>query len=155
VKSSLACLALTLCASAALAEPPTPAADTQQAASALVKAQVVQPLQKAESRRKAFSRVMPVAVERRVRVLDAVALTDARGASFVRFAVDVRRGWVEDSPWETEALLGCAYPETEQVFVQRGSRYFAAASLVGKATKPVPDVCRAAPSAGTQVASKS
>jgi hypothetical protein len=75
----------------ALAEPPAvPPTVAQKAAAALVRRMLIEPLKKSESRRSRFSRAAPVAVERRVRVLDARAQTDAHGRSFVRCAVDAR-----------------------------------------------------------------
>ncbi len=137
-------LGLTLCASLALAEPPASPA-REEAAAALVEQQLVRPLAKAESRRSRFSRAMPVARERRVRVLDSAALVDVRGKAFVRFAIDVRRPWDDEGLWEQDNLLGCAYVAEGRVFVQRGENYLPAGSVVGKNDKPQPDVCRPAP----------
>ena len=146
MKSWSAFVLSTLCASAVLAEPPSPVpnAPAQQAASALVETMFVAPLKKAESRRSRFSREAPVAVQRRIRVLDATALTDARGKRFVRFAIDVRRPYDEARAWEQDAVLGCAYPEDKRVFVLNGEDYVPAASLLGKDVEPEPSACRAA-----------
>jgi hypothetical protein len=129
-----------------LAEPPAPpTGEGGRAAAALVEKELVRPLSKAEARRSRFSRAAPVALERRVRILDSVALLDVRGKSFVRFAIDVRRPWDEPDAWERDALLGCAYTAEAKVFVRRGEAYLPARSALGAQEKALPDVCRAAP----------
>ena len=148
MKHSLTFLLWTLCASIALAEP----IDSQEAASALVSRQLLEPLKKSESRRSRFSRTAPVAFERRVRVTDTQAQTDARGHSFVRFAVDARRANRETS-WSKGVLTGCAYPADDKVFVLQGDGYLPASALLGDDAEPVKQVCRAAPGDGAQVAS--
>jgi hypothetical protein len=143
-----------LCADAALAEPPAPPpTGAQEAASELVKQRLLQPLTKAESKRKRFSRAAPVAKQRRVRVLDLAAQTDVRGKQFVRFAVDQRYGWDEDEEWELDAFVGCAYPDQKQVFLRRGDDYVPARSALGGDDEAQPDVCRAASPNGVRVAS--
>ena len=148
MKSWSAFVLSALCASAALAEPPpSPAlsAPGQKAASALIEKALVAPLKKAETRRSRFSREGPVAAERRIRVLDAEALTDARGKHFVRFAIDVRRPYDQDQAWEQDAVIGCAYPEDKRVFVRSGDEYLPASSLLGKDVEPEPSACRVSP----------
>lgn len=135
----LPALTLTLCASAALAEPPTP-----RAAEALVTQKVVAPLAKAEAKRSRFSRAAPVAVERRVRMLDSVALPDGRGELFVRFAVDVRRYGEDEDAWQSDTILGCAYPKQRKVFVERDGAYFPASSLLDGEGSEQPGACRTA-----------
>ena len=138
-------LTLVLCASCvspALAEPPAaPDRAAQQAASKLVDEVLVTPLPRPERRRSRFSREGPVASQRRVCVLDAELLTDTRGKRFVRFAIDVRRP-DEDEKWRRDAILGCAYPDDDQVFVRQDEEYLPAASLLGKDTEPEPGACR-------------
>jgi hypothetical protein len=148
---SLPFLALMLCASVAFAEPP--ATETQTAAAELVDKQLLAPLKKAESRRAKYSRAAPAPVTRRVRVLDSVALTDAHGRQFVRFAVDERRGWDDRGTWRSDRMLGCAYPNEREVFVQRDDAYLPARGMLGKDVEERSDVCHAAPAAGTQLAS--
>jgi hypothetical protein len=154
MKSSLPLLISMLCTSVALAEPPAPpATKTQSAAAELVNAQLLVPLKKVESKRSRFSRAAPVAVQRRVRVLDAVALTDTRGKSFVRFAIDERRSLNEQAPWRRDSVLGCAYLNERELFVRRGEAYLPAQSMLGKEEKERADVCRAAPEGSAQIAS--
>jgi hypothetical protein len=100
-------------------------------------------MRKSESRRKSFSRAMPAPVARRVRVLDSEALTDARGRQFLRFAIDVRRGFGEQGEWEKDSMLGCAYTNEREVYVQDGGGYYAARALLGAGGKARVDVCRA------------
>lgn len=152
MKQWLPFLVSMLCASVALAEPPAPPPTTTQQASSLVHKKLLQPLKKAESKRKRYSRAAPVAKERRVRVLDAVAQTDVHGKAFVRFAVDVRHPWDEGEAWKRDALLGCVYVDRKEVFVQRGEDYFPASSALGGDDQARPGVCRAAPGDGVQVA---
>jgi hypothetical protein len=142
------CLTLMLCASAALAEPPAP---SRGATAALVEQKILAPLRKIEAKRSRFSRAAPVPVERRVRMLDPVALTDARGRAFVRFAIDLRRSFDEAAPWQSDAVLGCAYPGEGEVFVQRDGAFFPASIVLGKEAGERPGVCRPAqePARGT------
>ncbi|MDH5672774.1 MAG: hypothetical protein OEZ06_11530 [Myxococcales bacterium] len=140
-----------LCASVALAEPPADSR-SHDAAEALVKKKLLEPLKRAESKRKMFSRAAPVPVERRVRVLDQALLTDARGKKFVRFSVDVRRAYPKDAEWKEGALLGCAYPKQAQVFVQRGEHYVPAKGALGKEAKPRANVCEAGQNTASELA---
>lgn len=153
MKKWLPCLAFTLCASTALAEPPDSApTKTQKVASALVKKKLVDPLAKAQSKRRAFSRAAPPPKARRVRVLDPVAQTDARGKKFVRFAIDERHRWNEDASWRKDAMVGCAYPEDRRVFVKQGDGYVPAKSMLGGDAKPQRGACEAAPADGAKLA---
>jgi hypothetical protein len=144
MKSWFASLALTLCASAALAEPPPPASSRERAA-ALIEKQLVAPMKKSESKRSRFSRAAPVTIQRRVRILDALAQLDARGDAFVRFAIDELNPGSVEGGWERDALLGCAYVEDAKVFVQRGSEYLPARAMLGADAVPQAGVCRPAP----------
>jgi hypothetical protein len=135
----LPALTLTLCASVALAEPPAP-----RAAEALVEQKVVAPLAKAEAKRSRFSRAAPVPVQRRVRMLDTVAVTDARGQAFVRFAVDVRRFGLDEDAWQSDTIVGCAYPQQRKVFVEREGAYYPASSLLDGEGREQPGACRPA-----------
>jgi len=138
----------------ALAEPPVPTeTDSQKAVAELVNKQIVAPLTKSERRRSRFSRAAPVAMQRRVRVLDTTALTDVQGKAFVRFAIDERRGRGEQAAWINDAHVGCAYPGERTLFVRDGDRYLSAASLLGAKAEEQPKVCRAAKSNSVEVAS--
>lgn len=145
-KLSLVLLSM-LCTDVALAEPAAPPNKTQDAASALVNKQVVQPLKKADAKRSRFSRAAPPPKARRVRVLDTVAHADVHGKQFVRFAVDVRHRWAEDGEWALEAFLGCVYVDQKEVFLQQGEDYLPASSVLDGDGEPQPDVCRATPEA--------
>lgn len=142
---------LLLCTNVAWADPPSAAPVAPQNVTALVQELLIGPLTKAQSKRKRFSRAMPTAVSRRVRVL--AVHTDVRGQQFVRFAVDERIAWDDQAPWDADAMVGCAYPERRLVFVRRGNQYLPASSAVGDNTAPVPVVCRPAPAAQAQIAS--
>jgi hypothetical protein len=153
MKSSLAFLISMLCINLALAEPPaSPSTKTQTAASELVHKELLAPLKKVESKRSRFSRAAPVQVQRRVRVLDAEALTDVRGKQFVRFAIDERRPWSGHS-WQQDSVFGCAYLDEREVFVRRGQAYLPARSMLGDDEEERADVCRAAPESAAQVSS--
>jgi hypothetical protein len=157
MKKSLTFLLSTLCASVALAEPPAPATrpptQVQQAASALVDKQLVQPLKKSDAKRKRFSRSSPPKA-RRVRVLDAVAMLDVHGKQFVRFAVDARYSWDDEETWEEGLYAGCVYVDQKQVFVEQGAdQHVTATSMLSGEQKEAPaDTCIAAPQAEPQVA---
>jgi hypothetical protein len=142
MKKLLPFLTLTLFASATLAEPPAPVKGT---AEQLVQQKVLAPLQKIEGKRSRFSRAMPVQVQRRVRVLDTVVETDARGRQFVRFAIDVRRDFFdEEATWESNAIVGCAYPKEREVFVRRDDAYYPASIVVGRDARVERGACQAA-----------
>jgi hypothetical protein len=154
MKKSLTFLLSTLCASVALAEPPpAPPTKVQQAASALVDKQLVQPLKKSEAKRKRFSRSSPPKA-RRVRVLDTVAVMDVHGKQFVRFAVDARYTWDADEEWEESVYMGCVYVDQKHVFVASGAdEYIPAGTMVGSGEAEAPaDSCVAAPQAEQQIA---
>ena len=72
------------------------------------------------------------------------SLTDAGGKRFLRFAVDVTAGRSKRANWRNEAVLGCVYLATQQVFIQRDDEYFPASSALGADDEAVPGVCRAA-----------
>lgn len=144
MKRWLTSLLLMLCASAALAQAQVAlTSETKKAVTTLVQAQLVKPLQRVQAKRSRFSRVGPVSIERRVRVTEAVAHTDARGKTFVRFAIDTRMS--EDDAWDSDAMLGCAYPNEKKVFVQRGDDFLLPSSVFGGDQHPQVDVCRPAP----------
>jgi hypothetical protein len=148
MKSWLSFLALMLCASVALAEPPAPTeppqTESQKKASDLVSKELVTPLRKSEKKRAKFSRVMLPPSERRVRVLDEQAQTDVRGKQFLRFAIDERAGWRNEREWNEDSVLGCVYLEEDQVYVQAGDSYVHARSKLGKGAKAQDGVCRSA-----------
>jgi hypothetical protein len=137
MKKLLPSLLLTLCASATLAEPPATAAAEQ-----LVLEKIVAPLRKIESKRNRFSRAAPVAIKRRVRVLDGVSRDD-RGKEFVRFAIDMQRSRSDDEPWENDVIIGCVYPHESEVFVRREDAYFPASLVTGREPHERPGVCHA------------
>jgi hypothetical protein len=153
MKKLLTFVCSTLCASVVLAEPPAPPTKMQQAASALVDKQLVQPLKKSEAKRKRFSRSSPPKA-RRVRVLDAVAMMDVHGKQFVRFAVDARYSWDDEATWEEGMYTGCVYVDQKQVFVEQGadSHVTALSMLSGEQAEAPPDSCVATPAGQPQVA---
>ena len=154
MKSWLPFVLSMLCASVAFAEPPAPpATPTQTAVTEMVDKQLLAPMKKAEGKRKRFSRAAPVPTARRVRVLDNEALTDARGKTFVRFAVDVRYGFNEKGEWN-EHMQGCAYPSEGEVYVKNGDEreFVPARAMLGKDTKRRTDVCTASTVASAEVA---
>jgi hypothetical protein len=101
---------------------------------------IVQPL--AERAGSPFSRARPPPRERRVRVLQTTAVHDKSGRPFVPFAIDVR---FVGGAWQTDDIVGCAYPRNGDLFVKRGDGYRPASFLLGKNADPVPGVCEAAP----------
>ena len=126
------------------AVPPDPA--VQQQVETLVQATLLQPLAKRDDERSRFSRARMPPAERRVRVLSAEV--DATGAAFVRFAVDARGGLKQT--WQPNTIVGCAYPERGEVFVDRSATPGTHASdvrdasvLLGKKVAPAPtSTCR-------------
>ena len=125
-------LALLLVPSSASADDP-PAAVVQRR----VEKGLLEPLAQKEKERSRFSRARMPAQERRVRVTQAVATLDVNGRAFMAFAVDVRRG----TEWQENDVVGCAYPQTGELFVKRGDEYRPAEILLGKDVSAVPKVC--------------
>lgn len=126
--------------------PTTPKADVV----AIVNEQLLQPLRDKDSNRSKMSRAMPAPQERRVRVTDDAPRLDTDGKAFLAFAVDDRRGWGlndDDTRWQENAIVGCVYPDTSTIYVNRGEQYVPAAALLGakqkmfKPTAPLDHVC--------------
>jgi hypothetical protein len=122
-------------------------ADTGLATSAksTLQAKLLEPLQKKEEQRSRFSRAVTPPSARRVRVPEEAPGKDARGRSYLAFAVDERRsfGVVPDhadpeAEWYRDAIVGCVYPDTGDVFIRRGETYYAASVLLGKPTQTAP-----------------
>jgi hypothetical protein len=128
----------------ASATPPDPA-------KTLVETRLVKPLAQKEARRSRFSRGYVPPQARRVRILDGQRAKDARGAEFVAFAVDERsavfgrRAADDASGWRADAIVGCVYPAREEVFIERGGKFFGAALLLGQKTAAADEtICRPA-----------
>jgi hypothetical protein len=103
---------------------------------------------------------------RRVRILSAEPMRDASGRAFLAFAVDAKYGFdpMDDEflleadadkvkktakeraeeRWQKDAITGCLYPETNELFVNRSGTHYPAGLLLGKkASKAAEGVCRA------------
>lgn len=153
----LSLLAVLLFAQTSFAESPKaedrPVAVANPKAESLIATNLVGPLAEKENARSKFSRARMPAAERRVRIIDQVAQKDSQGATFVRFAIDERRGYFEDendSGWSLASITGCAYVDKGEVFVQKGEQFRPAAFLLGKNLKAAP----ASTCVSTQVASR-
>jgi hypothetical protein len=141
----LSMLALLLFSHTTFAEPTAangspPDAKTAQAktAQAVVGRVLTEPLAAKENEHSRFSRAALPAQERRVRILDEQASKDAAGNSFVRFAVDARHGFRESGDgdgWRLATIVGCVYPDRNQVFIKKGDEFRPAAFLLGKKVK--------------------
>lgn len=124
-------------ASLAWAEPP--AADAK-GVEALVRRELVEPLKAKELKQSRFSRARLPPQVRRVRVLDDSPRHDSAGRAFFTFAIDARHGFEAleedgEASWRKAAITGCAYPDTQEVFVKSGDRHRPAAFLLGKKVK--------------------
>ena len=110
----------------------------------LVQEKLLAPLAAREKARSSYSRARPPAAERRVRMLDAAAIADAKGGAFVGFAGDARYGRGAGR-WQEDEITGCVYAATGEVYLRTGHRYRAAGVLLGKTVPPAAShVCRAA-----------
>ncbi len=143
----LTCLTLTTLASA---QSPAPDSAAVAKAEAVVKKTLLTPLAEKESRRSRFSRVIAAPSARRLRITAPVAQVDKKGRPFFTFAVDVRRGFAfeedeEEAPtWTPDAVSGCVYPATNEVFVKNGEALVSSDLLLGKRVKPAEaSTCRA------------
>lgn len=114
-----------------------------------MESKLVEPLRERDARRSRFSRALPAPTARRVRILDDAARKDATGATFVRFAIDMRRGFFiagDEAGWKKDAETGCAYLDDNQVFVRMKDRHYPADLLLGKKSDPAePHTCQPAP----------
>jgi hypothetical protein len=144
-------LTLSLLLTASLASATPSDAD----AKGVVETLLVAPLVRQEQKHSRFSRAYLPPQVRRVRVLGERALTDARGAAFFEFAIDAHHGYgprppPEDSKsWRKDVIVGCVYPESDEVFIKRGETFFGSELLLGKKSNAPAGVCR---TAGGQVA---
>ncbi|HSA59594.1 MAG TPA: hypothetical protein VLJ37_07915 [bacterium] len=119
-------------------------------AESVIRAKLVEPLQKKEEGRSRFSRAVSAPHARRIRILDDTPHTDRVGRRFLPFAIDERRAFGAEggedgtgSDWLKDALTGCVYPESGEVMVRRGDVYYASSVLLGRPTPTAPaDVCR-------------
>lgn len=133
-----------LCAFAFLLAPSSVLADEPSVAEwarAQVEDSVLRPLAERETSR--FSRSLPPARERRVRVLPTTH--DKNGRPFVSFAVDVRYGGKD---WHRDDIVGCVYLGKGDLYVRRGDGYRPAAFLFGKKADVVRGACEAGPASG-------
>jgi len=133
----------------ASATPPDTEAETK--AAAVVEKKLVKPLAEKEAKRSHFSRSYVPPQARRVRILDQERSKDGRGAEFVAFAIDERSGTfaakTADDParWRKDAIVGCVYPASDEIFIRRGDKYFGAGLLLGQKVTVDATVCRPAP----------
>jgi hypothetical protein len=121
----------------AVADPPSSIPAAEAPAVALVRHALLEPLAAKEEDRSKFSRARLAPQERRVRLIDQPH-RDARGLAFVRFAIDERRGLLDDDSWEMATITGCVYLVRKQVFVDKGDRVRPVEFLLGKYRKAAP-----------------
>ena len=110
----------------------------------IMKEKLLAPLAARDEARSRYSRAEPPLAERRLRVLDATPIADGKGSAFVGFAIDARhRG--SKQPWRPNAITGCVYLGSGEVYVRSGKSYRPATILFGKWLPLAPGhVCRAA-----------
>ena len=113
----------------------------------LVRDKLLAPLAAREDARSSYSRARPPA-EHRVRLLDAAPIADGKGGAFVGFAIDARHGRGKGR-WQKNAITGCVYVESGEVYVRYGNAFRAAGVLLGTLSPPASGhVCRAAEHVG-------
>lgn len=112
---------------------------------AMVQKQLLTPLRQREEKRSKFSRARLPPAERRIQADAAGVQRDQTGKRFLAFTVEARHGYLTDSEWLSD-VVGCAYLDSDDVFVKRGETWSPASALAGKKTKrlTVP-VCQAIP----------
>ncbi|MFO1520077.1 MAG: hypothetical protein U1F57_10505 [bacterium] len=144
---SLALFAVVAFTSAEISHSPMARASDASAKS-VIQAKLLEPLQKKEADRSRFSRAVLPPRTRRIRILESDPQADAKGRSFVPFAIDENRGYggsqeVAENSWLKDTITGCVYPETGEVWVKRGEVYYASSMLLGHQTPTAPaGVCR-------------
>jgi hypothetical protein len=109
------------------------ASDPAASARTTVEKVLTEPLAQQEARRSRYSRAAIAPRTRTVRVLDERAHRDLRGAEFFVFSIDERRGF--RAVLHKDAVTGCIYPDSGDVFVARGDAHYPAALLLGKTSK--------------------
>jgi hypothetical protein len=109
------------------------ASDPAASAKTTVEKALIQPLAQREANQSRLSRAAIPARTRTVRIVDASAHRDARGAEFVAFSIDEQRGL--QHVLSKDALTGCVYPKSGEVFVKRGDSHYPAGLLLGKTSK--------------------
>jgi hypothetical protein len=122
------------------------ASDPPASAQTTVERTLTEPLARQEARRSRLSRGEIPARKRTVRILDERARRDARGSEFFTFSIDERRGW--QKVLVKDAITGCIYPSSGDVFVKRGDSLYPAGLLLGqKSKKAEGNVCVEQPDA--------
>lgn len=102
---------------------------------------LIQPLAEAQQKRSKYSRARISDPQRRVRVERTTLSTDGKGRKFVPFVVDANYG----DKWETDAIVGCVYQGSANIYVKIGDDHYPGAFLLGEDVPPTPDACAAAP----------
>ena len=109
------------------------ASDLAASAKTTVERVLTQPLAQREATQSRFSRAAIPARTRTVRIVDASAHRDSRGSEFIAFSIDEQRG--RQHVLSKDALTGCVYPKSGEVFVKRGASHYPAWLLLGKTSK--------------------
>src|SRR3954463_10311789 len=94
------------------------ASDPDVSAKTTVEKALTRPLAQREATQSRFSRAAIPARTRTVRIVDASAHRDPRGLEFIAFSIDEQRG--RQHLLSKDALTGCVYPKSGEVFVKRG-----------------------------------
>ena len=105
-------------------------------AQALVQAKLLEPLEKKDADRSRFSRAPLPPQTRRIRILEKAPQSDAKGRSFIPFAIDESHylgsnAEIPEESWLKNAITGCVYLGSGDVMVQRGEVYYASSVLLG------------------------
>jgi hypothetical protein len=109
------------------------ASDPAASARTTVEKVLTEPLAQREARQARFSRAAIAPRTRVARILDERAHRDLRGAEFFAFTIDERRGL--RGALTRDAVKGCVYPTSGEVFVVRGDSHYPAGLLLGKTSK--------------------
>ena len=109
------------------------ASDPPASAKTTVERALTEPLARQEARRSRLSRAAIPARARTVRILDERARRDLRGSEFLAFSIDERHGW--QGAVAKNAITGCVYPGSGDVFVKRGDSHYPAGLLLGQTSK--------------------
>lgn len=117
-------------------------------AQTLIEAKLLEPLEKKEAERSRFSRAALPPQTRRIRILEKVPQSDAKGRAFLPFAIDETHSLgsgaeVPEGSWSKNTITGCVYLGSEDVMVRRGEVYYASSVLLGVPTPIAPaETCR-------------
>ena len=137
--SLLPALLLLLCSTITLAQDPELQKEVPEAedAKALVETTLIQPVVERDKNEVVFGRGAQPRRGFRTATFDANVSHDATGAPFFAYAKESKYGRGKNGIWRAD-VTGCAYPETREVLVRFGKKFYPANRMLGKSSPAAP-----------------